>query len=127
MDPEDGERERTPAQKAYEKKLLLKVVPRICFVMGADENFVRNEIDLIERCHRTYGIMEQPYRGPGINDTPYGKTTKNRLRLMTRGLGIFELVQTRRALSMLNAGAGRREILVAIDYLLRKYDQGLTT
>ena len=120
-------RERTPAQKQYEKEQIIMLLPRVCLCMGADENFLRTELDFVERCFRSYGANEQPYHGPGMNDTPLGKTTKNRRNKMTKGLGIFELTQTRRALSMLVAGAGRREILVAIDYLLRKYDQGLVT
>jgi len=95
--------------------------------LHSDGSFLDNELDLLSRCNDTFGLAEVDYIVPQVNEigeVDTAETTQRRLE-MGRKLKEFELVQTRHAMSMMSGGAGRPTLLVALDHLLKKYDDEL--
>ena len=107
-----------------------EVLPKYCATIGADNEFLEEEIDLCEQCYNSFGSAKVDYIPPSMkheNGDPCKSDTKRRRQKIEEGIKLFHLVQTRQAMSMLDGGAGRRwqAMLVALDNLLEKYDKGL--
>ena len=96
-------------------------------VKGSDESFLAAEVDFMERCHRTFGMYEVHYKGPLPDDTANSSKTNKRRWRMREKIKKFEQVQTMHALNMLNSEVGDKKLLVALESLIEKYDDQLTS
>ena len=96
-------------------------LPQLCTMMEKDVNFLNEELRLLRQCGCTFDSAEVRYNGPRPLET-CDETFHRRARMETK-INKFKLVQTRRALTLLHSGACYRELFVAIDTLLEKYDR----
>ena len=120
-------KKRSPALKKYVYEYRKSILPQICAMLGGDDNFLKKELEWVDTCHRTFGGSEVPYKYPSSKEEgdAGGDETQRRWDWMHRRVEQFKLTQTRHALAMLQSRVNRPTLNVAIDTLLRKYDEGL--
>ena len=122
-----GPGERTVVQKKTERDWWRINLPRYCAMIGGGEEFLREELIWLSKCSQTFGSSEVIYEGPSLNEDGEagGKRSQKRWRRMSALIKLFRQVQTRHALSMLNSTISCSKLLVALDFMLEKYDDGL--
>jgi len=120
---------RTPAEKKWQYELCKHVLPRHCATIGANGDFLKEELWLLSQCYKTFGFAQVSYKGPTIDETVghndgKAETVARRMKMKSE-LRAFKLIQVRHSLTMLNSGAGRPALMITLDVLLKKYDEEL--
>lgn len=119
---------KTAKEKWRMRQCLEEKLPWMCSMIGGDGDFLSVELDLMKRCHDTFGSAEVPYCPPDLDGErgEKGKAKTDRRRNeMNRGIERFQLVQTRHTLALLHGGTSRPKLLATLDLLLKFYDEDL--
>lgn len=115
----------TPMEKKCRYELMKKELPKICDNIKADDSFLEIEYDWLDWCNETYGANEALYIPPQIgkeSGRPGDENTRTRRKRMCRRVDAFKAAQARHAMSMVNSGAGRKNVLIALDHFIGKFD-----
>ena len=117
---------RSPAEKREWQYQMATKLPRLCDIVGGDKDFLDKEIELLRQCGSTFGSAEVFYVAPQRNEIGQagGIRTMNRRAKLERKIDHFQRIQTRQTL-VLRSGVGRPALMVAADYLLKRFDQDL--
>jgi hypothetical protein len=116
---------QSPTKNARQRQFWRMQLPEICRLIGYrnDSAFLKEEIDLMDRCFDTFGSAEVFYREPRFTDEDEDNA-KRRARL-ERKIQEFQMVQTRHCMATTHSAADIQPTLVAIDYLIGKLDDTL--
>jgi len=93
--------------------------------MRASDECLETERNWTRERENTFGPYEIYCIGPMPYDSETGEETANRRVKMGKIIKKSKLAQSRKALSMLELGAGTPRLLVALDTLIEKYDDEL--
>ena len=129
---------RSPEEKQFQLNYWRhQGLPAYCSMVGASKAWMEAERKLLEECAKTCGPAEVHYMGPELNNATSlmrlqessndGKaTTAERRETMGARLKKHRWTQTRHALAMKEPGGPvTPALLVALDHLLERYDEGL--
>jgi hypothetical protein len=118
---------RTLAEKRDWQVRMASKLPHFCnTTIGGDKDFLDKELELLRQCGKTCGSAEVGYIAPqrGEMGLAGGARTLKRRAKLEKKIDHFKRIQTRQTLA-LQSGVGRPALMVAADYLLKRFDQGL--
>lgn len=119
--------QRTLAEKREWQDRMARKLPHFCNnTIGGDKDFLDKELELLRQCGKTCGSAEVSYVAPqrGEMGLAGGARTLKRRAKLKRKIDHFQRIQTRQTLA-LKSGVGRPALMVSVDYLLKRFDQGL--
>lgn len=113
---------QSPRNRALLRKYLRGRLPQICRLMGYGEGstFLKEEIDLMDRCFDTFGSAMVSYQEP-----ENGEDSDRRRAKLEAEIVEFQRVQTRHCLAAVHSASDINKLLVTLDYLLGKFDDKL--